>query len=55
MASRRDLLLGAVCLAGSGLAVALTPRRFVSLMPRTHGSSKSTPAAFATWDLSRRH
>jgi EpsI family protein len=48
MASRRDILLGAACVAGSGLAFAMEPRRYVSLMPRT-SLEQITPAAFSTW------
>lgn len=48
MASRRDLVLGAACLAGAGAAFALTPRRYVSLMPRA-SLEQIAPAAFSTW------
>jgi EpsI family protein len=48
MASRRDVVLGATCLAGSGLAFALAPRRYVSLMPRAR-LEQITPEAFSTW------
>jgi EpsI family protein len=48
MATRRDLILGAFCLAGSGLALALAPRRYVSLMPRAR-LEQIAPAAFAGW------
>ena len=48
MASRRDVALGAACLAGAGLAFALAPRRYVSLMPRAL-LEQITPAAFSTW------
>jgi EpsI family protein len=45
---RRDLLLGAVCVAGSAAALALTPRRRVSLM-RGQSLADITPAAFGAW------
>jgi EpsI family protein len=48
MASRRDMLLGAACLAGSGIAFAMAPRRYVSLMPRVP-LEQITPATVATW------
>ena len=48
MASRRDLVLGAACLAGAGLAFALEPRRYVSLMPHAR-LEQIAPTAFGTW------
>jgi EpsI family protein len=42
------MLLGAACLAGSGLAFALAPRRYVSLMQRAR-LEQIAPAAFSTW------
>jgi EpsI family protein len=48
MASRRDILLGAACVTGSGLAFAMAPRRYVSLMPRAT-LEQIAPAAFGAW------
>ena len=45
---RRDVLIGAVCLAGSAGALALTPRRRVSLMPDRR-LELTAPLTFGTW------
>jgi EpsI family protein len=46
--ARRDLVIGAACVAGSLAAFGLTPRRHVSLMAAGR-LGLMTPAAFATW------
>lgn len=49
MTNRRDLLIGAACVLGAGAAIALKPRRKVSLMPPGAKLSNILPREFGTW------
>ena len=49
MTNRRDLLIGAACALGAGAAIALKPRRKVSLMPPGAKLSKILPREFGGW------
>jgi EpsI family protein len=49
MIGRRDLIVGAACLAGAGVAYALQPRRHVSLLERGRTVEEIVPRAFASW------
>jgi EpsI family protein len=49
MSSRRDLLIGAACLAGAGAAYSLVPRRHVPLLKPGRRLEQIVPAAFGGW------
>jgi len=49
MTSRRDVMIGAACLLGAGAALALKPRRFVSLMPEGKKLNDILPHGFDDW------
>lgn len=49
MTSRRDLLLGGACVIASGTALALEPRRKVTLMPPGKKLSDILPRTFSDW------
>jgi EpsI family protein len=49
MIGRRDLIVGAGCLAGAGVAYALQPRRRVSLLERGKTVEEIVPRAFGPW------
>jgi EpsI family protein len=49
MTTRRDFMVGAACFLGAGLALALKPRRFVSLMPAGKKLNDILPRGFAGW------
>lgn len=46
MTNRRDLLIGAACLAGAGAAAALVPHKRVILLPRGRHIDSVVPRAF---------
>ena len=48
MIARRDLVIGSACLAGAGVAYALTPRHHVSLL-RGRTVEQTVPRAFGEW------
>ena len=48
MTNRRDILIGAACLAGAGTAYALIPRRRISLLGPTTMAA-ITPRQFGAW------
>jgi EpsI family protein len=50
MTTRRDILIGAACLAGVGAALGLKPRRFVSLMPAGKKLKDILPREFGGWN-----
>lgn len=47
---RRDLILGGACVAASGVAVALKPRRKVTLMAEGKKLSEILPRKFGEWE-----
>jgi EpsI family protein len=49
MIGRRDLIVGAACLAGAGVAYALQPRRRVSLLEHGKRLEEIVPRSFAAW------
>lgn len=51
MISRRDLIVGAACLAAAGSAEAVRPRHRVSLLPEHQTLEATIPKAFGTWKL----
>lgn len=50
MTNRRDLILGGACMAASGAALALKPRRKVTLMAEGKNLSEILPRAFGEWE-----
>lgn len=50
MTSRRDVLIGAACVFSSGTALALKPRRKVSLLPAGVKLGDILPRKFGRWD-----
>jgi EpsI family protein len=50
MTTRRDMVIGAACVLGAGAALALKPRRFVSLMPAGKKLNEILPRAFDAWN-----
>jgi EpsI family protein len=50
MIARREVLIGAACVLGSGAALALKPRRKVSLLPAGAKLSDFLPRKFGPWD-----
>jgi EpsI family protein len=50
MTSRRDVLIGTACVLSSGAALALKPRRKVSLLPAGSKLSDILPRQFGRWD-----
>lgn len=52
MTNRRDLILGAACVAASGAALALKPRRKVTLMAEGKKLSDILPRKFGEWEAS---
>jgi EpsI family protein len=48
MIARRDLLIGSACLAGAGVAYALTPRHHVTLL-RGRSVEQTVPRVFGEW------
>lgn len=49
MIARRDLFIGAACLATAGTGALLKPRRNVSLLAQTDSLAKIVPASFGGW------
>ena len=49
MINRRDMIVGATCLAGSGAEYFLKPRRRVSLLPSGQTVDQAVPRAFGPW------
>ena len=49
MTNRRDLILGAACVLGAGAALALKPRRKVSLLPPGKKLADILPRSFGDW------
>lgn len=49
MTSRRDFILGAACVLSAGAALALKPRRKVSLLPPGKKLSGILPQGFGRW------
>ena len=49
MTTRRDAMIGAVCVLGAGAALLLKPRRFVSLMPPGKKLNDILPRGFEDW------
>ena len=49
MTSRRNFLIGAACVLGAGSAVAMKPRRVVSLMPPGAKLANILPREFGGW------
>lgn len=49
MIARRDLIIGAACLAAAGTGAALKPRRNVSLLGQNELLSEIVPATFGAW------
>ena len=47
--NRRDLILGAACVLGAGAALALKPRRKVSLLPPGKKLADILPGSFGDW------
>lgn len=52
MIKRRDLILGSACVAASGAALALKPRRKVTLMAEGKKLSDILPRKFGEWESS---
>jgi EpsI family protein len=50
MTSRREVLIGTACVLSSGAALALKPRRKVSLLPAGAKLSDILPRQFSRWD-----
>lgn len=49
MIARRDLIIGAACLAAAGAGAVLKPRRNVSLLGQNELLSEIVPATFGAW------
>jgi EpsI family protein len=49
MIARRDLIVGAACLGGAGVAYALQPRRHVTLLEHGRTVEGIVPRAFGSW------
>jgi EpsI family protein len=49
MTSRRDMILGGACLLGAGVALALKPRRTVTLMPAGKKLADILPRTIGAW------
>jgi EpsI family protein len=49
MTSRRDMILGGACLLGAGAALALKPRRTVTLMPAGKKLADILPRTIGVW------
>lgn len=49
MIARRDLLIGAACVAAAGVGAALKPRRHVSLLAQGQSLAEIVPAKFGAW------
>ena len=49
MIARRDLIIGAACVAAAGTGALLKPRRNVSLLAQTDSLAKIVPASFGGW------
>lgn len=49
MIARRDLLIGAACVAAAGTGAALKPRRNVSLLAKNETLANIVPAKFGAW------
>ena len=50
MTSRREVLIGTACVLSSGAALALKPRRKVSLLPAGTKLNDILPRSLARWD-----
>jgi EpsI family protein len=50
MTTRRDFMIGGACILGAAAAVALKPRRFISLMPAGKKLNDILPRSFDNWN-----
>jgi EpsI family protein len=49
MTRRRDLIIGAACVAAAGIGAALKPRREVSLLAKDETLANAIPSQFGAW------